>query len=92
MHGEFHTAEEKCVPLSIVTVAVTSKHATQLSRKASVHMLASMLRSGAVSTLLVDLVMTVNRCTWPSEEAGRGHTKVHMHMEESAWRHRDGAL
>jgi hypothetical protein len=58
-------------PLSVVTVAGTPKRATQLAMKASVHVLASMLRRGTASTHLVDLSMMVNRYTWPSEEASR---------------------
>jgi hypothetical protein len=79
-----HNAEVNCAPLSVVTVAGMPKHATQLAMKASVHVLASMLRRGTASTHLVDLLMMVNRYTWPSEEAGRGGWErthqVNVHM------------
>jgi hypothetical protein len=44
-----------------VTVVGMPKHATQLVMNASMHRLASMLRSGTASTHLIDLSMTVNR-------------------------------
>jgi hypothetical protein len=62
-----HKAEVNCAPLSDVTVAGTPKCAFQLVMKVSVHMLASMLCRGTASTYLVDLLMMVNRYTWPSE-------------------------
>ncbi len=43
--------------------------------KASVHVLASMFRSGRASTHLDDLSVAVNRYSWPSEEAGEGPTR-----------------
>jgi hypothetical protein len=69
-----HSRRELGSPISL-TVAVTAKQPTQLSRKVLVQMLASMLRSGTLSAHLVDLLMAVNRCKWRSEEAGRGPTR-----------------
>jgi hypothetical protein len=46
-----------------------------MAMKASVHVLASMLRCGRASTHLVDLSMAVNRYRWLSEEAGEGTTR-----------------
>ena len=45
-----HKTEVNWVPLSVVTVAGTPKQATQLVMKASVHVLATMLRSGIASS------------------------------------------
>jgi hypothetical protein len=87
-----HNAEVNCAPLSVVTVAGTPKHATQLAMKASVHVLASMLRRRTASTHLVDLSMMVNRYTWPPEEAGRGPTRSTCTWEKCACRHRDGLM
>jgi len=42
---QVHTAGVNWVPLSVMTVAGTPKHATQLAMRAFVHVLASMLRS-----------------------------------------------
>ncbi len=57
------------------TVAGMPTSATQLAMKASVHLLASMLRIDTAFIHLVDLSMAVNRYMWPSEESGRGATR-----------------
>ncbi len=75
VQADVHRAEVNWVPLSVVTVSGTPKHATQLEMKASTHVLASMFLRGTASNHLVDLSMMVSRYTCPSEEAGRGPTK-----------------
>jgi hypothetical protein len=67
-------AEQNCVPLSVDTVAGTPNLDNQPEMKASVQVVASMLRSGTASTHLFVLSIMVRMYWNPSATVGRGLT------------------
>jgi hypothetical protein len=61
-HKQLHTPDMNCVPLSVVTLAGTPKHAIHPEVKASAHSTPEIERSGTTSGHLVVLSMIVSRC------------------------------
>jgi hypothetical protein len=87
-----HKAEVNWTSLSVLIVAGTPKCATQLVMKASVHVMASMLLRRTASTHLVDLLMMVNRYTWPLEESGLPGPRARGRTCTPAWGWREEEL
>jgi hypothetical protein len=80
VQAPIHKAEVNCAPLSVVTVAGTPKRATQLAMKASVHVLASMLRRGTASIHLVDPGLAIKnppKNTHPKKKPKNQPKKTH---------------